>query len=472
MLPKPDERFSYVLAASDRDSFPCVLSDLFTEGTFALLGRGSPSNAILAVARAAESSAFLIEHRAVFSYSSLAMLRLSSQDKNKLRAGTLPESWHRALPGAKLVKAGGVFRVEERGMPLFYAAFVKNSCSASDSGAVAAAADRGGLEKLLSLPDKDRYGAPGGTAEGFSGYAEISLAELPSAPSPVKFYVSWKPGGKGKENGKAVWRCAGLDDLFGELLKHLPEPVSWDLNEGYEPAPVMLSAGFNLPPLKSLAKVFPRFRQTLAAFAGQLALSEDEFFELFGGRSVVSIGGENRVLWFRVPGVLLDLTADEKRAEKFVSAVWKELFFDVHPKALEGFEYGGYTSLPFASVAASSGNRVLLGAVSPESIKRRENVPFDCGGKALAWFFADLPRVGAALEDMSAMFSRLDSGGNGGFPGVPDTDEPFQPEISSPFDKSVARAFSKILKKTGRVAVVIESLERGWMTWGKSAGIE
>ena len=89
---------------------------------------------------------------------------------------------------------------------------------------------------------------------------------------------------------------------------------------------------------------------------------------------------------------------------------------------------------------------------------------------------ADLPRIGAALSDMTKMNSFMEDESEeddpmlsyGNETGEPEADsgEMFQPEMSfSPFDQGVTDSFGSVLKKLGKVVIVWEKPDTGRLEW-------
>ena len=141
--------------------------------------------------------------------------------------------------------------------------------------------------------------------------------------------------------------------------------------------------------------------------------------------------------------------------------------------------------MPFSVVGAGRGDMALLGLISPESISEKNRLGKFLGNdeKAIGWVIADLPRIGAALSQMTKMNSFMQSESdedlyngtdtNDNPQPQPDANEPFQPEGSvTPFDQSVSDAFGDVLKHLGKVLVVWEKPESGRINWYRTAAKE
>ena len=103
--------------------------------------------------------------------------------------------------------------------------------------------------------------------------------------------------------------------------------------------------------------------------------------------------------------------------------------------------------------------------------------------KAIGWLAADLPRIGAALSDMTKVNSFVEDEVTADEDSTPlvgtdkpavdelnhDNTEPFQPEMNfSPFDQSITDSFGSVLRGLGNVLIVWEKPESGRLNWFKT----
>ena len=136
-----------------------------------------------------------------------------------------------------------------------------------------------------------------------------------------------------------------------------------------------------------------------------MGLEDEQIQKILSGETIFSVGGYNKILWFSLPGIMVQFTGDKTLLAELIDAFWNKLLFGAEPKPLTGFDLGGSTSLPFSVVGAAKDNTAVLGLLSPESLKEKGSLGtfLKDNEKAVAWLVADLPKVGAALGDMTKM---------------------------------------------------------------------
>ena len=87
--------------------------------------------------------------------------------------------------------------------------------------------------------------------------------------------------------------------------------------------------------------------------------------------------------------------------------------------------------------------------------------------EAIGWVVADLPKVGAAISDMTKMSTFMNE------PDIndeeyyeDDPDDIFQEGSSfSPFDQGISDSFGNVLKGMGKTVIVWESVDSGRIRW-------
>lgn len=172
-------------------------------------------------------------------------------------------------------------------------------------------------------------------------------------------------------------------------------------------------------------------------------------------------------------GIMAEFTGDKELMRELVDAFWARLFFGAEPKPLEGFDFGGTTNVPFSVVGAGRGNLAVLGLLSPESIRGSERLEsfMENNKKAIGWIVADLPKIGAALSDMTKINIFMnDSAINDEQYYEGDTDDLFQQDSSfSPFDQGISDSFGNVLKRMGKTLIVWETAESGSVNWYKNS---
>lgn len=200
-----------------------------------------------------------------------------------------------------------------------------------------------------------------------------------------------------------------------------------------------------------------------------MGLEDKQIQKILSGETIFSVGGYNKLLWFSLPGIMVQFTGDKALMAELVDAFWNKLFFGAEPKPLAGFDLGGSTNLPFSVVGAGKENIAVLGLLSPESLKGKVSLGrfLKDNEKAVGWLVADLPKVGAALSDMTKMnafMNEPDINDEGYYEG--DTEDIFQPDSSfSPFDQGISDSFGNVLKRMGKALIVWETAESGRIDW-------
>ena len=211
-------------------------------------------------------------------------------------------------------------------------------------------------------------------------------------------------------------------------------------------------------------------------------MKDDQIREILSGQTVFSLGGQNRILWFSLPGFLVECSGRSALMNELVDSFWKNLFFGAEPKPIPGFTFGGTTNVPFSVIGAGRDGIAVLGLTTPQSInaKNRLGKFLKDDESVVGWMLADLPRIGGALSEMTKMSSFLGEesaedaepydDGDSGYGEEEPLAEPLQPELSlSPFDQGITDSFGNVLKRLGRVLIVWEKPLSGRINWYKTA---
>ncbi|MDD4159330.1 MAG: hypothetical protein PHO18_00100, partial [Synergistaceae bacterium] len=316
--------------------------------------------------------------------------------------------------------------------------------------------------------------------KSWPAHIEISEGGLLSAEGetkpPLILKAAWRsnqPDDKTGKAGEAVWKIRGLEKRISPLFLNALKPKTWDTSNCIIPQPLLLSAGMNIPELKGSPEDWPFPLKTMGELGISMGLSKKQIRKIISGETMFSIGGHNKILWFALPGVMAEFTGDEDLMRELVEAFWTKLFFGAEPKPVEGFDFGGTNNVPFSVVGAGRGNAAILGLLSPESIKGTEKLQnfMKNNEKAIGWVVADLPKIGAALSDMTKMNAFMND------PGIDeesyyqeDAADAFQPETSfSPFDQGISDSFGNILKGMGKTLIVWETAESGRISWYRNS---
>lgn len=460
-LPKPLESSPYVLMETKDGSYPKSFSAILTDGLYALLRSGTSRNCLLAVAASARDCAVLVEEMPDGMTEVYAALRFSESDMRALKKGQIPDAWEN-LKGADITpgraKDDWILRIEDVDGALYYRA---------ERGRIIIAADEAPFKRLLSVRngEEDGLGAKKWKDEPrWRGHMEICDGGLlfkdgTDNTAPLKLQTAWQD--------EIKWSIEGLDKKLGEKTMRALKARKWDTADCVIPTPLLLSMGVNIPDVDGSPDDWPFPLKTLGEFGRTMQLKDGDIRAILSGQTILSLGGQNQILWFTLPGFMIEFTADTDILKRLVSAYWEKLFFGAEPKPLDGFTYGGTTNMPFSVIGAGRDNLAILGLASPESIKNQDRLGkfLNDDEEAIGWMIADLPRLGAALSDMTRMNSFMNDGADTDEPYFDDmgpNDEAFQPDMSfSPFDQGISDSFGNILKKFGKVLIVWEKPDSG-----------
>ncbi len=486
MIPRPGNSRAYVLTETKEGSYPRALSALLTDGVYALLKGGTPRNALLFAAAAAKEAALLVEDGGAGMAEVYASLRFAPSDTSALKKGALPESLKQVFKGAS-VRAGGdkgVFVIEAEGLsaPVYYTVKGKTVAMAAELSAL----------RRMERASKKSAGNLGGKKwrqeKNWPAHIEISDGGMITANAEHKFTITveaaWRslePQSPADPAGEIRWVLVDLGKPVESYLSSSLKAKRWDTEDFTIPQPLLLSMGVNLPPLGGAPQDWPFPLSYLGEIAESLNMKDDRIREVLSGQTVFSFGGQNRILWFSLPGFLVEFSGRPALMNELVDSFWKNLFFGAEPKPLPGFTFGGTTNVPFSVIGAGRDGIAVLGLTTPQSINTKNSL-----GKFLkedeavvGWMLADLPRIGGALSEMTKMSSFFeeesmeDAEAYGGYPGYGGEEqlaEPLQPEISlSPFDQGITDSFSGILRRLGRVLVVWEKPLSGRINWYNAA---
>lgn len=490
-LPAPNDSRPYAIFESDITSYPEALTALLTEGNYAQFREGTSRNTVLALAAAAQKSAVLVEEDMNDFVEIYATLQFTPDEMKMLRKGELPENWNTKLKSPR-IEAGPekdtwLLRTSGVTDPVYFKAERRRILIAGDIEPFKRelAVDEGS-EKKASLKWE--------VEKKWPGHAEICdggrlFAKDEKNENPLKLMAAWhslEQKNASDPSGEVRWKIDGLDKRADSAMLDALKPTKWDLDKVVIPNPMLLTMGINVPGLKGSTEDWPFPLSSIASVGQSMKLSDSTIRSLLSNKTVISLGGQNRLLWFTLPGFMVQLSGEEKVLREVVSAFWDKLFFGAAPKAIQGFEYGGTASVPFSAIAAGKGDTALLGLVSPESVSVGNKIWKFLSGdeKVIGWLVADLPRIGTALSEMTKMNSF--TSGSEGMAGT-DTEEdssggtPEEEQIGrlkddndktagqfTPFSQNITDSFSKVLVKLGRVLIVWEEPDSGRINWYKT----
>ena len=128
----------------------------------------------------------------------------------------------------------------------------------------------------------------------------------------------------------------------------------WDVSDCILPQPLLLSRGLQPAAAQRLRRMaFPALaRQALRRRVRHERRSDPRDTRRDAPSS--SLGGQNKILWFSLPGFLAEFSGRPELMRELVEAFWNGLFYGVEPEPVEGFEFGGAASVPFSVIGAGA----------------------------------------------------------------------------------------------------------------------
>lgn len=471
-LPEPPILKQYALLESGEKNFPVHLAAFLTEGPFAMLHKGTSRHALLSLAPSADNVALLIVTDD-FGYTEIyAAYKLSARDAAKLGKGEIPESWQAFLPFPKTERLGkGVWRVWSSGIdePINYYTDKENI--------VLAVGDKA-FQELTQLRSAQKRKAHVWRQEkSWPGHLELGDgAYFSGGDSPLSIQFAWRDlAGKGPSYpaAEAKWSVAGLKPGHRAGLMLTAKSTEWKPQELALPSSPILAGGLNIPKLKGSPHNWPYPLSALAGLLEALGMNENSMREVMSGKTVLSLGGKNKLLWFSLPGITVQFTGKEKVMRELVDSFWKNFFLDSEPTKLEGWDYGGAVSTPLSVVGVGKGETALIGAISSGSLRGGDWLLPYIGkdAKAIGWLVADMPKLGESLSDMTKVTSLLtfEDGEGSGYISGTETDEESIPFRPGELDQGIADSFGKLLKRLGNVCIVWEKSTSGRLSWHTAA---
>jgi hypothetical protein len=475
-LPEPSDSNPYVLIETNDNNYPEAVSALLTEGLYALLRNGTSRNCLLSLAESAKDCAVLVSEENDGITEVYAALRLSNPEMRALSKGELPDTWKIKLKSPRIEtgseKDTWVLFTDEANSPLYFKAERKR---------LLIAADYAPFKRLLAIEAGDEHGLgrkKWKEEKSWPGHIEICDGGLffsgGKKSDPLKLQVAWKkledndPSGK---KGEAKWTIEGLDKRLGPSLLHSFKPKTWNTSNCIIPEPFLMSVGLNIPDLGGSPDEWPFPLSTIGNMGHTMDLNDNQIREILSGKAILSLGGQNKILWFTLPGFIVELSGEKEELKALVTAFWDKLFFGAEPRALNNFEFGGTANIPFSVVGAGRDNIAVFGLITPESLNIQNKLGkfLEDDEKCIGWIIADLPRVGRALSEMTKMSSFMDDNEDTSGNSYADTaknEELFQPESSfSPFDQGITDSFGNVLRGFGKVLIIWEKTESGRISW-------
>lgn len=464
-LPEPPDLKPYALVETKDGSFPSRLSAFLTDGPFALFHKDTSRNVLISLAPAARDVSMLVVEEGLGYAEVYAAYRVSAKEAAKLGKGEVPEEWKSLLPAAKAEKwAKDTWKIwsPEVDAPIFYY---------TQKSVVVMAADEKSFAALVGRRDaKHSYKRFWRQEKTWPGHIEFGDgAFLLDGVAPVKIQFAWRNLPRGRAAGpagEAKWTISGIKASHKAALMMSVRPAEWKTSERVIPASPVLVAGLNIPKLKGSRDDWPFPLSTAGSLAGLLGLRENSIREVMSGKTVFSLGGKNKLLWFTVPGLMIEFSGKEQVMRELVESFWNNFFLDSEPEKIDGWDYGGSINTPFSVVGVGRRESALLGLIAAESLADGEWLSryMPEHEKAIGWVVADLPRLGESLSEMTKISSLLT---------FEDGDDSYEDEEeengaffgSRELDQGITDSFGKLLKNMGKVLVVWEQPESGRLEW-------
>ncbi|GHV29808.1 hypothetical protein FACS1894167_09640 [Synergistales bacterium] len=447
-LPPPSEAAPSLVISSGKGAFPLGIFRLFADSATVLPSGTSPISAISPVFSESDSAVVVTERD-----EGLAMygvLRLAADDAKTLERGSLPHSWTGYLTDPSLTITDGVVQIS--------AADTASSMYIAVAGSLAFVADTASdIERVKGiLSGKDKGISRKWTVEKkWEGHLLISdggiLAGVLSGTGSdrgealLSAEAAWHPFEK---EGEAAWRVFGMEHyLEGAFMSEL-RGFDWKNAEMFIPDPLITAFGINLPDMSAAAQNAPQIVRALIDYLIKIGLTQTEARAAASGPTSVSVGGRTQILWFDLPGIIIDLADRGDVARKVVERFWADTFMGASPRPVDGYEWGGTTDLPFTVTAAANEKKAIIGITQPDSpqndkMKQRLASLKDCA----AWLFVDMPKLATLLSDMPSVKDMF-----------------YEDEESSAEDEAVD-SMRDVLSKLGSVLVMWDTPETGRIVW-------
>lgn len=452
-LPQPQEDAPLVVVEAQREEFPLQMLKLFAESS-AISAGGTPLGDLLPIFAGADRSALIVTERET-GIAFYGAIQIDRKEQKTLSAGKLPEGWMSAFVAPEITpkEPAGSFEIRAANLltPLYVEVDGKRAYLADTFADVEAirkvrSGETAGARRKWSLERRWKGHmllSDGGVLATMAGDEENT--------DPVGLEIAWRSSGKDDKNGEAKWKVWGLEKRVGKNLARSLKTHNWSTETPLVPDHLLLSVGINMPnPGRNMANL-PGW---LKSFAGQLTkmgLKDSEAAGLLTGPMTLSLGGRTQILWFELPGVVLDVPGRGKLAYRVLDAFWSQLFMGAEPKPVDGFTHGGSTDLPFSVIAAANDKKMVIGLADPAMAQNKEiGKLIEEEKRAIGWFFVDLPMMGASLEEMSSVNTLLSS-----------------EDDARPVDGDSTRRLREAFGKLGKLFVVWDKPTGGHAKWYK-----
>jgi hypothetical protein len=449
-LPEPDAGASVVIMSAVRGEFPGKAAH-FVADTSAVGHRVSWMAHFIPIFDSSDASALLVAGGDK-NLSVCGVFVPGLEEYDLLETGELPMAWRRFFSAAELRRAyrDGVYRLSADDLPgpVYIAVtdgmvFVTGSTEEIDRIMAVNDGSAQGIRKKWAV--EPQWGGHVYLSDGGLIFERLNGDEAVSARGrSVEIEAAWVTSDDARVSA-VKWELSGAENIVNRSFLGDLRPGEWSGIDMFIPDPLVMSFGVNLPnPGRSMQNL-PGPLRYVAEQMRKMGMRRSEIQAILTGRSVFSLGGRTKLLWFELPGVVIDLRGRGAASLKLIDKFWSELFVGTSPKPLEGFSRGGMTNLPFTVLAAANDDETVVGLVPPDTEQNFEVEDLlAASAPAAAWAYIDIPLLGSSLAELPALNSVMYEDGD---------------EV--PLDEESADNLKSIMSSLGRVFITLESAASG-----------
>lgn len=466
-LPAPDGDGPFVIIEASSGEFPLTLARLLTDSATTPPSGASPIAAALPIFEEAGMSAMVIAERenGLSMYGAISPFSRTPDGTPDPDGAQLPEGWEELFLLPELISTDIQGVMELRAMnitsPLYFALeedrlYVTDSLY--DMGRIKSVID-GSLRGNARMCPQDcameghSYLNDGGIIAG-SLFAsdEEPLKDGERAITLAACWNTFPDEGRKLSDtgpsGEAVWSASGLENALGSVFTASLTGRDWSGDGPFIPDPVIISLGFNLPAPGRSRRDLPAPLAFAASYLEGMELKQSEIDTLLTGPVIASLGGRTQILWYELPGLVVDLPDRGAVSSVLIDRFWTEFFSGIKPKPLDDYPAGGATDFPFSLTAVGDEKRAIIGLTSP-SVEQNKHVKKLAAAEnnAIGWLYIDLPRLSSSITDMPYM------------------GELFAGEEGNSVDEEPLDPVHKAMKKMGAVFVSWRSAQSGRAVW-------
>jgi hypothetical protein len=449
VLPMPEMSSPAVVFSASRGGMPMNAARMLAKNFGSR--EASALAVFLPILENADSCALAAEGRAE-GWALYGAFSISLEDRESLSARETPESWkrHLVMPDLLPTDREGLFRMhaDNAAAPIYVGvddeyAFIAGTLSDADriielrDGAATPSGGKWSVEPEWKGHVLIRDG----------GMVSALLAGQPweqNARNAINLEAAWNVSGDLRQT-TAKWRASGLENVTGKAFAGSLKPHDWSGEDVFIPDPLIMSLAANMPPpgrnFSSLPGAVRKYAQEPLR---KMGLRNSDIQAMLTGPAVISLGGRTQLLWFELPGLVLDLPGRGEAAHRFIDKFWSEFFTGAEPRPVDGYASGGAADLPFTVMGAANGRKAVIGLVRPDADQNSELKDLLAETtRAAAWLYIDFPRLGTSLAEMPALNSMIYEGEEGSL------------------DEESAKRLKNDLSAFGRVFITCESASSG-----------